>query len=301
MKRVFAFGCSFTHYAWPSYADYLGYEFDSFSNWAHPGLGNKAIAERVAECHIKNNFTKDDIILVQWSSHMRNDWHTFNPLLFNKDSFLHSWFRDTNKIGWKTQGSIFNQGNSSIYDNEWIDRFWDERSYFMHTMNQIALTQGLLESTGCTWKMTSIGKLDQCGTDMPFHPDHGESSKPGKASMWEREPALKCYQTVFDNYKENWMSPIGLYTWDNPDDAYWFQSPDDKEPWLELHPSHVHHYNYLNDIVRPSLGIEKENCNKQNDLYNQLSQFRKEHKDLFGFEQRILDELVDINTGYEGF
>ena len=60
-------------------------------------------------------------------------------------------------------------------------------------------------------------------------------------------------------------------------------------------------YNYLNDIVRPSLGIEKENCNKQNDLYNQLSQFRKEHKDLFGFEQRILDELVDINTGYEGF
>ncbi len=25
------------------------------------------------------------------------------------------------------------------------------------------------------------------------------------------------------------------------------------------------------------------------------------HKDLIGFEQRILDELVDINTGYEGF
>ena len=55
-KRLFAFGCSFTHYAWPSYADFLGYEFDSFSNWAHPGLGNRAIAQRVAECNIKNNF-----------------------------------------------------------------------------------------------------------------------------------------------------------------------------------------------------------------------------------------------------
>ncbi len=40
-------------YAWPTYADFLGYEFDYYENWAFPGLGNRAIAERVAECHVK--------------------------------------------------------------------------------------------------------------------------------------------------------------------------------------------------------------------------------------------------------
>ena len=27
-NRLFVFGCSFTMYAWPTYADFLGYEFD---------------------------------------------------------------------------------------------------------------------------------------------------------------------------------------------------------------------------------------------------------------------------------
>ena len=40
-----------------------------YENWGFPGLGNRAIAERVAECHIKNNITKDDTVLVQWSTH----------------------------------------------------------------------------------------------------------------------------------------------------------------------------------------------------------------------------------------
>ena len=57
-SRLFVFGCSFTMYEWPTYADFLGYEFDQFENWGFPGLGNRAIAERVAECHIKNNFTR---------------------------------------------------------------------------------------------------------------------------------------------------------------------------------------------------------------------------------------------------
>ena len=300
-KRLFAFGCSFTHYAWPSYADFLGYEFKSFSNWAHPGLGNRAIAQRVAQCHVKNNFTKDDVVIIQWTSHMRNDWHTFNPLKFDPKSFLHSWFKNTNKIGWKTQGSIFSIGNNLIYDNAWVDRFWDERSFFMYTMNEIAATQGLLNSTGCTWRMTSIGELAKCGSDFPYHPDYGESGNKDKKDMWHREPEFMCYQKLFDDYKDKWLEPIGLFTWNYPADAYWFQGPEDKEPWKEEHPSHVHHYNYLNEIVRPSLGIEKENCDKQKVIHDQLNKYKKEIPDLLGFEQKILDEMIDINVGYIGF
>ena len=39
----------FTNYAWSTWADILGCDFDTYENWAYPGLGNRAIAERVAE------------------------------------------------------------------------------------------------------------------------------------------------------------------------------------------------------------------------------------------------------------
>jgi hypothetical protein len=47
MKRLFALGCSFTSYAWPSYADFAGLYFDEYENWAFPGLGNRALLERL--------------------------------------------------------------------------------------------------------------------------------------------------------------------------------------------------------------------------------------------------------------
>ena len=59
MKRLFVSRMfSFSNYAWPSWADMLGQEFDIFENWAFPGLGNRAIAERVAEIHARNKLTK---------------------------------------------------------------------------------------------------------------------------------------------------------------------------------------------------------------------------------------------------
>ena len=57
MRRLFTFGCSYTSWNWPTWADLLGLEVEHFENWGHAGIGNRAIAERVAECHIKNKFT----------------------------------------------------------------------------------------------------------------------------------------------------------------------------------------------------------------------------------------------------
>ena len=55
MGRLFTFGCSFTKYTWPTWADLLGLEFDEFENWGVSGGGNVCTANRVIECIIKNN------------------------------------------------------------------------------------------------------------------------------------------------------------------------------------------------------------------------------------------------------
>ena len=299
MRRLFAFGCSFTNYAWPSYADFLSYEFDKYENWGFPGFGNRAIAERVAECHAKNNFTKDDTVLVQWTSHTRNDFHTFKEIEYAKDQFVHGWFRPTNKIGWKTQGNIFGTGNlERNYDRKWIDNFWDEYSYFMYSMNEILLTQGLLDSTNCKWRMFTISDMAKLGSDTPS--TAGEQIKPLDENAWEKTE-FTCYrETIFEGkYKNNWLKPLGHFAWDRPEDAYTFRGPNDPEPWQDFHPSHKHHFEYMEEIVRPSLGLVNYNNTKQQSVYERITRLKEQHNDFIGFEESIIHDTP--HKGYIGF
>ena len=94
----------------PTWADMLGLEFDEYENWAFLGLGNRAIAERVAEIHAKNKLTKDDTVIIQWTSHLRHDWHATDA-------------RHQDNAGWKTSGSLFNYINQEIFDEKWIKTF----------------------------------------------------------------------------------------------------------------------------------------------------------------------------------
>ena len=110
-RRLFTFGCSYTSYAWPSWANFLSLEFDFFENWGLAGIGNRAIAERVAECNARHHFTKDDTIIVQWTSHIRNDYY------LNTES-------EGSPRGWKTRGSIFNYINGKVYDRRWVNTFF---------------------------------------------------------------------------------------------------------------------------------------------------------------------------------
>ena len=158
MGRLYTFGCSYTSWNWPTWADLLALDYEHSENWGHAGLGNRAIAERVAECHTKNKFTKIDKVIVQWSSHLRYDW-----LNFKHDE------------PWQTKGSVFSYQNEKTFDQKWIETFYDEKAFFLHTLNNIQLTKGLLESTGCEFYFTSISDINTLGTDIPHQKGHGEN------------------------------------------------------------------------------------------------------------------------------
>ena len=302
MKRLFAFGCSFTNYAWPTYADFLGYEFDKYENWGFPGFGNRAIAERVAECHAKNNFNKDDTVLVHWTSHTRNDFHTFKEIEYSKDKFIHGYFRPTNKIGWKTQGNIFGGGNLELnYDSKWINNFWDEYSYFMYSMNEILLTQGLLDSTSCKWRMITISDIAKLGSDMPPTAGETKSNLLNEENVWEEKSEFNCYrETIFKGkYKNNWLKPIGLFAWGRTEDLYMFRGPNDPEPYQDFHPSNKHHYDYMTEVVCPSLGLTNYNNTKQQSMYEKITRLKKQNEDFISFEESII--LDTPHKGYIGF
>ena len=140
MSRLFVFGCSATHWYWPTWATILGRSYDHYENWGMIGLGNRAIAERVSECIIKNKIGPKDTLIVQWTHFHRHDVH-FPGIV-----------TDSN---WRCSGNI----HTNPFELQWVKDGWNEQSYAMHSLNFIHMTKGLLDNTGCNYHFTTIEDL----------------------------------------------------------------------------------------------------------------------------------------------
>ena len=127
-KRFFAFGCSFTKYCWPSWADLLSKEMPDaeYFNCGLNGSGNQLISYRIAEANARYKFTDTDLIMVLWSTYYRED----------------RWVNGT----WIAHGNIYNQG---VYDETWVRKFADPKGYLIRDLAIMELTQGYLKSLPC--------------------------------------------------------------------------------------------------------------------------------------------------------
>jgi hypothetical protein len=77
VKRLFTFGCSFTHWIWPTWADIYATQFDFFENWGYPSAGNLYIFNSIIEANKRHKFTADDTIVIMWSGILRSDYYNF--------------------------------------------------------------------------------------------------------------------------------------------------------------------------------------------------------------------------------
>jgi hypothetical protein len=125
-KRFFAFGCSFTEYAWPTWADILGRNYDEYYNYGQAGAGNMYIFNSIMEIDQYHKLTKDDLVIVQWSSTLREDR-----------------YKDTN---WVTKGGILN-----IYTYEEFKKFFDFRGFLIRDLAAIKAIKVFLDSIGCEY------------------------------------------------------------------------------------------------------------------------------------------------------
>ena len=136
MKRLFTFGCSFTNYVWPTWADIVSQDYDYYENWGENGAGNKHIHSSLIECNQRNNITADDTVMIMWSSQAR------------EDRFLNG--------KWFTQGSIYN----STYPAEFVDNFTDLTGYLLDTVTYMQSSYDLLTQIGCKQHFFSMMPID---------------------------------------------------------------------------------------------------------------------------------------------
>ena len=142
-KRLYTFGCSFTKYKWPTWADFIGTQFDTYENWGQPGAGNLFISTQVYECCQKNCVGVDDIVLVMLSSTNRFD------IIDRNSNFL-------------TEGNIY---NSPSLPKEFVENIWSEEFGIYLTWFAANSIKKLLDGIGCKYKIMTAFDLTKLDDD----------------------------------------------------------------------------------------------------------------------------------------
>tara|TARA_B110000503_G_scaffold129783_1_gene202368 strand:+ start:1283 stop:2068 length:786 start_codon:yes stop_codon:yes gene_type:complete len=114
--RIFTFGCSYTKYYWPTWADILRHSLgnDVVFNYAHQGTGPSQIMYNMQIANAKHNFNPaTDKIIIQWTQWSREDRYINGK--------------------WTADGGIPNQ----LFDNTWMKKFHDVDYDFIRALTII--------------------------------------------------------------------------------------------------------------------------------------------------------------------
>lgn len=121
--RLITFGCSFTDYAWPTWADIIARDRGcDYENWAMGGGGNQQIARRVLY-RMTRGFQPQDMVMIQWTSITR------------EDRFIQG--------HWRCEGSV---ALSATYQGQFLKQHWDWDNDVINTAHSRITTQQLLHS-----------------------------------------------------------------------------------------------------------------------------------------------------------
>ena len=104
IDRLFVFGCSFTGWCYPTWADILATNNPNieYYNYATGGAGNQFIFTKLQQADIHYKFTKRDLVIVQWTNIRRED----------------RFFVESDK--WITPGNIYTQ---QLYNDNYVENY----------------------------------------------------------------------------------------------------------------------------------------------------------------------------------
>ncbi len=75
-KRLITFGCSFTEYVWPTWANIIAQDIGvPLYNYGRRGASNQYIFNMLMQADYYLNLNQDDLVMICWTSVYRNDSH----------------------------------------------------------------------------------------------------------------------------------------------------------------------------------------------------------------------------------
>lgn len=202
-KRFFAFGCSFTKWKWPTWADVLANQLQiEYHNFAQPAVGNEYIFHKIVETNVKYKFNEKDLIIVCWTNFAREDRYKNNQ--------------------WIPSGNMYRY---AVYDKKWVDKWFDLKGSLIKTSSFVASTTHLLEHAGCSYLYSSMMPMTLLNTQDPLYKDIDVND------------VLDTYKEYFKNFLPSMVEYLynSLPYCVNPDP----QETNDNHPSEEQHQLYV--------------------------------------------------------------
>jgi|APSaa5957512535_1039671.scaffolds.fasta_scaffold52873_1 hypothetical protein len=147
MSKLITFGCSFTKYMYPTWADIIALEYDEFDNWGHLGGGNHLMMYSLSECMARGKISSSDTVIIMWTSVGR------------EDRFING--------EWSNEGSVYN----SSYTDKMIKEFTDPNGYLLTNLGTINAVKLMLDAIGCNYtflKTCPFSDIDDSDKKLDF-------------------------------------------------------------------------------------------------------------------------------------
>lgn len=174
--NIFTYGCSFTSYNWPSYADILGLQYKVY-NRGTSGSGNERIFHSFMRDVKYNHISANDLVILQWSGTNR-----FNYL--------------TPKGKWIGDGNLLLPQNKSIYNKikGWYNPDYENEK----NINLILGAEAIAKQIGCKIIEMSLHPLS--GIDKKFLENDLQNTYHGEYQFTEFPWKTILNSTFVDNH-----------------------------------------------------------------------------------------------------
>lgn len=209
-KRFFSFGCSFTEYFWPTWADIISWEIPENYNYGKCGGGNGFIFHSIIEANQRFKFCPTDLVIVFWTNIARED-------------------RYINKR-WMVVGNIYTQ---NFYSPEVVKQIADDRGYLIRDLGYITATKYILDNCGCDYDYLTMVPINQ--------PDSYSNSKINDTDVTDLYSSItqtlkpSIFEKVF-NFKWHSLPKLKSKFWENFDVSN------------DYHPTPEQYYTYLTTV-----------------------------------------------------
>lgn len=219
-NRFFAFGCSFTNYMWPTWADAIAMEIDRSWNYGQSGTGNGFIFNRFIETNRRFNFGAGDLIIIQWTNIAREDRYVVDH--------------------WLGNGNIY---SNCIYGESFLRDFACNRGYMIRDCAYIDSVAQILNNCGAEWIFISMVPFTQ--VDQYNDNTQGENIS-DVIDLYNGALQTLCSSFKETLYQDGWYNNIEY-------PPLKVQFPWHKSPWIDPHPTPMAHLKYLNKVLNVNL------------------------------------------------
>jgi hypothetical protein len=218
MNRLFTFGCSFTSYKWPTWADIVGRDHAAFENWGSCGVGNQYIYHALIEAIVRRDIDANDTVMIMWTNFSR--WDYYHEKQWKTVRF----WREHNKESWNASEDL-------------LDVMLDIRGFYVRDLALIYSAQSLLEKIGCSYEMFSMVDINNVQFSL-YEPVESQVQD----LLIAYEPTLakikpSVHRTVFQN---DWHS----------------RAIFGQQTRSDIHPSPKEHLEYIKTVL-PKLNISE--------------------------------------------